>query len=214
MVNKNNHYITTVFLDKRIMKAALDQAIRLLNNGDQRGMDYIFQAYHKKIYFFVIKLGMSNAIAEELVQDVFVKVWNSKQYIKESGNIQSYIYTIAKNVVIDEYKRQVKRKAAEDYQIHLMNPSNDTERRVEYNELKSTIGKILEKLPEKRRMVFEMSRFEGKKNREIAEEMGISIKTVETHLTLALQTFKSSLKNVEAVNLSLFILLTTVEVLA
>lgn len=191
------------------MKTSLENSISALKKGDHSALDLLFETYHKKIYYFSIKMGLAPSDAEEIVQEVFIKLWNSRGSIDPKGYIQAYIYTIAKNVIFDTFKAKVKRKAVEDYQQHLLEPVNQTEYKVEYNEMQDLIDQVLLTLPEKRRMVFELSRFKGLKNKDIAKEMGISIKTVETHLTLALQTFRSVLKRSESIYLLLLLTLFT-----
>ena len=174
----------------------------MMKNDDQRGFDQLFEMYHKKIYFFCIKNGLNDEDSQEIVQEVFVKFWGSRKNLDPSKNIQSYLYTIAKNTMLDEFKRRIKQKAAEDYQLRLLQPENHTQNSVNYNELQEIIADTLRNLPEKRRLVFELSRYRGFSNKEIAIEMGISVKTVEAHLTLALQSFRTVFKRAEIIGIT------------
>ncbi|MEP0366981.1 MAG: RNA polymerase sigma-70 factor [Cyclobacteriaceae bacterium] len=189
------------------MKTLIQQAVIKMKNNDQRGFDQLFDMYHKKVYFFCLKKGMSAEDAEEVVQEAFAKIWSSRHSIQPDKVVESYIFTIVKNVIYDEFNRRIKRKAAEDYQVHLLDPQNTTQNTIEHNELKELISQTLEKLPEKRRMVLELSRFKGLSNKEIAKKMNISVKTVESHMTLALQSFSEVLKRSEIISLGLFLLL-------
>ncbi len=168
-----------------------------MKNNDQDGFDQLFKMYHKKIYYFSLHYGLSPADSQEIVQEVFVKLWHSRGKIDPSGNVQAYLYKIAKNVILDEFKRRIKQKAAEDYQLRLLQAENYTQNTVAYNELERLVTKILKELPGKRRLAFELSRYKGLSNKEIAREMGISVKTVETHLALALQDFRAAFKQAE-----------------
>lgn len=175
-------------------------------NNDQKGFDQLFDMYHKKIYFFCMKNGLCAEDSEEIVQEVFVKFWNSRNGIDPNKNVQAYLYTIARNTIFDEYKKRIKRKAAEDYQLHILQPSNNTQETVAYNELEELIAKTLRDLPEKRKLVFELSRYKGLSNKEIAKQMGITVKTVEAHLTLALQEFRAAFKQAEIIGVTGLIL--------
>lgn len=170
-----------------------------MKNHDQTQFDQLFKTYHEKIYYFSLHYGLSPADSQEIVQEVFVKFWHSRKKIDPSKNVQAYLYKIAKNVILDEFKRRIKQKAAEDYQLRLLQAENYTQNTVAYNELEQLVTKILRDLPEKRRLVFELSRYKGLSNKEIAREMGITIKTVETHLTLALQSFRAAFRQAEII---------------
>ncbi|MEQ8471995.1 MAG: RNA polymerase sigma-70 factor [Marinoscillum sp.] len=180
----------------------IKKAIQNMINNDQKAFDQLFDMYHKKIYFFCIKNGLNSEDSEEIVQEVFVKFWNSRKGIDPTKNVQAYLYTIARNTMFDEFKKRIKRKAAEDYQIHLLQPSNNTQETIALNELEGLIVKTLKELPEKRKMVFELSRYKGLSNKEIAREMGITVKTVEAHLTLALQEFRTVFKQAEIMGIT------------
>lgn len=125
-----------------------EEALMKFLNNDINGLNELYEMFHKKIYGYCLARGLSPAIAEEIVQDVFVKVWNSKAQIDPLGNVQAYIYSIAKNLIVDEFKKYVKRKAAEDYQIHLLHPTNVTQNTVEDNEIEKMVQEALNSLPE------------------------------------------------------------------
>ena len=192
------------------MKQNLQNIIHGLRKNDQKAFDHLFDLYHKKIFYFCLQQGLDTVGAEEVVQEVFVKIWNSRKHIEPKGNIQGYIYMIAKNVILDEFKKRIKRRAAENYQLHLLQSTNNTQEKVAYNELKEMIAKILVTMPEKRRLVFELSRFKGLSNKEIANEMGIAVKTVEAHLTQAIQNFKEVFKRSEIITVSFFLQLASI----
>ncbi|MEQ9443451.1 MAG: RNA polymerase sigma-70 factor [Cyclobacteriaceae bacterium] len=170
-----------------------------MKKNDQRGFDWLFDTYHKNIYFFCTQRGISTEDAEEIVQEVFIKLWLSRSKIDPQGNVQAYIYTIAKNVLMDEFKKRIKQKAAENYQVYLLQPENETQNRVEFNETNQLFRITLNKLPEMRRIVFELSRYQGMSNKEIAQKLGISVKTVETHMTLALNNLREVFKKSEII---------------
>lgn len=174
-----------------------------MQEGDIEGFNLLFEIFHARIYHFGIKHGLDADHSKEIVQEVFVKIWVSRHQIDRSKNVNSYIYAIAKNVIYDEFKSRIKQQASENYQIHMLEPTNGTQDNLEANEVKEIISEVLESLPEKRRIVFEMSRFQGLSNKQIAKEMGVSLKTVEAHITLALNFFKKVFKHHEIILLIL-----------
>lgn len=177
-----------------------------MKNNDHSGFDQLFALYHKKIYYFCLKSGLNTDESEEIVQEVFVKFWESRKNLDPSKSVQAYLYKIAKNITIDEFKRRIKQQAAEEYQLRLLQPQNDTQNNVAYNELEQLITNTLRNFPEKRRLVFELSRHKGLSNKEVAREMGISVKAVEEHIKLALQNFRSIFKKSEIISVSLIFL--------
>ena len=182
-------------------------AVARMKLNDPSGFDHLFYAYHKKIYYFCLKNGLNEQDSQEVVQEVFTKFWLTRKKLDPSRGIQAYLYKIAKNQIIDEFRKRVKRKAAEVYQIRLLETKKYDHQEMEYQELVSLIRDTLRSLPEKRRIAFELSRYSGLSNQEIANEMGISIKTVELHLKLALQTFRNIIKQSEIMGISGLILI-------
>lgn len=165
-----------------------------LQNGCQKAFEEVYTQYHKKIFGFCIKYGLNASEAEEITQVVFIKVWENRGKINPEKQLYSYILTISKNIIIDSFKAKIKYQAAKEYQMNFMKPVNNVEQNMNLSELQSTVEEALTKLPERRREVFELSRIHGLSNKEIASQLGITTKTVENHLNLALQDFKEVFK--------------------
>ena len=137
-----------------------------------------------------------NAIAEDILQDAFIKLWNKKDQI-ENINIEAYLFRLVRNQCLD-YIRLVRvisekttelESASKYEELYRIDFIRDEPYLLICEELKSEIEKTINSLPERCREVFILSRIEGLKNREIAEKLQISIKNVERHLARALKTF-------------------------
>jgi RNA polymerase sigma-70 factor (ECF subfamily) len=134
--------------------------------------------------------------AEEIAQEVFVRVWLRRFDLKEDLSFSSYIFMIAKNALIDLIRK--KQKETDFYKNNPPSmdmytaPSDDS---MEYNELAAIIDRSIDDLPQKRKQIYLLSRDEGLTYKQISEKLNISIKTVETHMRLALQQLKSSVRN-------------------
>ena len=172
----------------------LDELITRLKQDDREAFNLLFYMYAEKIFKFSLTFFNDETEAEGIVQEVFLKIWLKRETIDDPNTFNSFIYTIAKNLIFNNLKRNVYRKKYESYRYsHVQNRNNSTENEVIYKETKQRLEKALEALPVKRRRVFLMSRREGLKNREIAEKLGLSIKTVETQMSLTLKYLRGIL---------------------
>lgn len=155
----------------------------------------VFEDYYKKNYkeFFLAayKYVKDSVIAEEVVNDVFVKIWQDAEKILIESSLKGYIYRAVINTSINamnKHKKEIQQKkelsqlAQETYELKEM----------ELNELKVKLYKAIDDLPEQCKKVFMMSRFENMKQQEIADKLGISIKTVKNHITYALKKLSKS----------------------
>ncbi len=130
-------------------------------------------------------------IAEDIVQEVFSKIWNQSDRIEIRTNVKSYLFGAVRNACLNHLKH---RKVVETYARETTRVEMPDQAAVmEMDELQEKINEALDQLPEKRRQIFELSRFEGKKYHEIAEELDISIKTVETQMSRALKVMRKAL---------------------
>ncbi|AWW29208.1 RNA polymerase sigma-70 factor [Echinicola strongylocentroti] len=182
-----------------------DIALKIKDN-DKNAFYELYQLFHERIYLFCIHYGLKAVDAEEITQDVFVKLWTARQKIDPTKCLKAYLFTIAKNTMLDMFKKQIRQKATRTYQMQLILPVNTTQNTLEYNELMGLVEKTLTCLPERRRRVFEMSRLQGLSHKEIAAQLGISTKTVENHLTLALQNFREVFQDAQIMSLALLTL--------
>lgn len=176
------------------MKNDLDELIGRLKQDDKEAFNLLFYMYAEKIFKFSLTFFNSEVEAEEIVQEVFLKIWLKRDKITDPSTFNAYIYTIAKNLIFNNLKKNVYKKKYESYQYsHPKAHHNDTENEVIYKETKQCIERALDQLPKKRKQVFLLSRKEGLKNKEIAEKLDISIKTVETHMSLSLKYLRGVL---------------------
>ena len=170
--------------------------IERLALGDHDAYRYFFMKYFPKMKYFIAHIVKSEAIAEELAQDVFEKIWISRIELPGIRSFNSYLYKMSKNIALNYLDRKyVENRYIENSSI----PSYDfsqvasIEKEIDAKEIESLIRMEVEKMPEQRRKIFMMSRFENLKNEEIAQELNITKKTVENHLNLALKQLRKVL---------------------
>ncbi|QDH80363.1 RNA polymerase sigma-70 factor [Echinicola soli] len=172
--------------------------IDLLQKDGVKAFELLFKLYYDKL-LHLAKYYTNNAEdAEEIVQDVFLKLWEGRKKITKLNN--SYLFTMTKNGCLDYLKHQsiVLKKSKELYDNQLADPlrfiQNETASYILEKELDQKIQESIAALPTKQREVFVKSRMDGKKNMEIAQELKISKRTVDTHITLALKAMRLQLK--------------------
>lgn len=178
------------------------QLFERLRNSDEAAFRVIYNSYSSRLYYFVLEFIPLKDAAENIVQDTFVTLWNKRKELKDDTNLTSYLFTGAKNNALyrlrDEKHRQKLFSNAID--VSELNLNTDALTTVDtsafaFQEIEQIIQETLSSLPPQCRKVFELSRFREMKNREIAEELNISVRTVEVHISKGLKTFKIALKD-------------------
>lgn len=162
--------------------------------GDHYAFRYIFMKYFPKVKLFITHLIKSESIAEELSQDIFLKVWTSRKQLPGLRSFNAYIYKIAKNTALN----YIDHKYVEDTYMANFTPETSTNPidEIEARELELLIQLTVDQMPEQRRKVYTMSRVENLKSEEIAIILNLSKKTVENHLSLALKDIRNILTTV------------------
>lgn len=170
-------------------------------SGDEASFEIVYHFYYPKLKYFAQQYICDSEIAKNIVQDVFTELWNKKRSLKQDTNLNAWLFTVTKNKslkVISQLKSQYNydnylkiRQLDVNYKSLVNFETGD----IVFEELQMQLQASLNCLSPACRKVFEMSRFEEKKNREIADELNLSIKTVEAQISKALKTLKSDLKD-------------------
>ncbi|SNY99373.1 RNA polymerase sigma-70 factor [Flagellimonas pacifica] len=183
--------------DLNIKKSTLFQ---LVKKGDKEAYRLLYDLYYPKLLQIAIGYIPKNEDAEELVQDVFLKVWKKRYTININSNMDGYLYRMMRNACLD-FLRSKKHTlnaggniAQLEAALNLQALSNDAASAILVKELEQQIMEAIELLPDKCKAVFLKSKIEGLKNREISEELQISHKTVEGHITKAIKHLQLHLK--------------------
>ena len=185
------------------------EELELLRIASKQSFEALYHRYSGKLYNFVMKISKGDTyIAEELVQRTFIKVWETREYIDSDKSFISYLCTIAKNMLLNEYEHQTVQFIYQEYvKVNTADVDSSTEKEVDKNLLEEYIDKLADKLPPKRREIFILSRKEGLSNKKIAERLHITESTIETQLSKALAFMKSQMqKHYELILIILFTL--------
>lgn len=173
-----------------------NELIENLRKGDVEAFDLVYKKYAQKLYAFSLKYLKSVEETEELVQSVFLKVWENQQNLKTETSFKSYLFTIAYNEICNLYRRRkyqqkfISRTTTENQKTFEV-----TEDQIDYKFVLQQVEMILARLPEKQKIIFIKSRIEGKSTKEIASEHGLSPGTVDNYISEALKFIRANLKD-------------------
>lgn len=159
--------------------------------GNEAAFDELFREYYRKLVYFSMNIVKNKDSAEEVVQDLFVSLWVKKERLKLQLSLKAYLYRAVYNNSVQFFKKQ-QRFVPNNSDLNEEIPDNYSDL-LEQSELEERIYRTVEQLPEKCKEIFKLKRFEELKNREIAERLKISIKTVETQMTRALKYLTKNL---------------------
>lgn len=163
-----------------------------LISGEMTCFEKVYSCYKDRIYYYALKLTKSEELAEEVVQDVFVKIWTSRKRIDTQYNFSSFVFRVAHNHAINILKRIAYEKMAKErLSKTAVSTATDTEDTVIYKEYMGIITDAIERLPPKRKNIFNLSRTDGVSHDEIALQMGISKNTVKSQLVKATKFIKN-----------------------
>jgi len=179
--------------------------VQLLQKGNVAAFDSLFEVYSPKLYGFALKYFKNETDAEELVQEVFVKVWENHQSLKSELSFKSYLFTIALNQIRKHFNKKV---TSLRYLESLQNDPEFSDQIItdDYETTLRKIYQIIGQMPERRREIFLKSKLEGKSSKEVATELGISAGTVDNQVSEAIRFIRSRLKT-ESISLFLFAVL-------
>lgn len=169
-----------------------EQLVRNLSKGSILAFNTLFRFYSGKLYRFINGYLRSPEESEEVVQEVFLTLWEKRTELKDELSLRSYLFTIAFNVVKKHFRSKSYLKKYLDSGLW-SDINMDTTGTIDYDSVYSFIKDLIESLPERRKEIFIRSRFEGMSIAEIAKELGISHKTVENQITAALKFLRQNL---------------------
>jgi len=172
------------------------ELIEKLRRGDVNAFDQVYLKYAGRLYLFSFKYLKSKEEAEELVQSVFLKVWENQNNLKSDSSFKSYLFTIAYNEICNLFRqRGYLRKFMESFLISNHEGSGETEAQIDAQFIQEQVNLILTKLPEKQRIIFKKSRQEGKSTKDIAAELGLSAGTVDNYISDSLKFIRHHLED-------------------
>lgn len=169
--------------------------VRSFINGDEKAFESLFGQYHRRLYGFLYSLLKSKEDAEEIVQDTFVKIWENRHRFREEYTFDAFLFKIAKNSFLNYNRKKLNTKVfQEQYRLAFELTQNTTEDYLIFKETREIVDAIINEMPPKRREIFILQKVDGLSRKEIAEKLGISVITVDSHLMKANTELRENLK--------------------
>ncbi|WP_295940736.1 RNA polymerase sigma-70 factor [uncultured Alistipes sp.] len=207
---KNSIYNSFVTSNSPQEQELLARLIR----GDIAGYEILFHKYYPTFFAFIKGMTRETAVAEDIAQNIFMKVWVNREKLDQTKSIRNYLYVLAKHEIYNYFRTKNRTFTSLKEAITLTESKgagappvrNEIEEKLDLAETAEMVETIVEKMPPQRQQIFRMSRFEHIPSREIAEQLNLSVRTVEKHLELALKELRKYLNIIPAIIIFLDIL--------
>lgn len=177
------------------------EIVQKIISGDESSFERVYRYFYPRLNYFAKQYLLDAEASKNIVQDVFTELWDKRMALHKDTNLNAWLFTVTKNKSLKAISQLKSRQSYDNYiksrqlEINYKSLSDFDTSNLMFEELQTLIESALGKLSPSCRKIFEMSRFEEKKNREIAEKLNLSIKTVEAQITKALRSLKTDLKD-------------------
>ena len=177
------------------------EIVQKIISGDEPSFESVYRYFYPRLNYFAKQYLLDAEASKNIVQDVFTELWDKRNTLQNDTNLNAWLFTVTKNKSLKTISQLKSRQNHDNYlksrqlDVNYKSLSDFDTGNFIFEELQTQVQYALEKLTPACRKVFEMSRFEDKKNREIADELNLSIKTIEAHISKALRSLKNDLKD-------------------
>jgi RNA polymerase sigma-70 factor (ECF subfamily) len=165
-----------------------------IQNNELEAFDVLFGKYRDKLYRFAFSLLKNSEDSKEIVQEAFLRIWKKRNEIDSSKSFKSFLFSISYNLIVDQLRLRLKDQEYRKYlETYFENKKIELSNNLDYDKIVEQIRLAVDALPTKRKQIYTLSREVGLSHKEIAERMGITVKTVENQITLALKHLRTRL---------------------
>jgi RNA polymerase sigma-70 factor (ECF subfamily) len=179
-----------------------------MSAGDEVAFTQIFYHYTQRIFHYILNKTKSPETAEEIVQDVFIKIWEKREQLGDVTNYESYLFTMAANKTLDWFRKMAhEQKLKKHVWDTISDLSNITIEELDLKHSQDMINKAVDKLSPQRKKIFLMNKTEGLTRQEIAQQLNISVSTVNNQLNEAVRQVKEYLEHTPGASLAMLIFL-------
>ena len=169
--------------------------IRAIKGGDTKSFENLFEKYYDKYFSFARALLHDADAAEDILQNVFLKLWLGRDRLDENRSVENYMMVSVRNEIYDFLRLKYNQTVVHGDAPEREDLSADIEAYMTWTEMSDMMDKIIKSMPPQRQRVFMMSRYRNMSSKEIAEALGLSVRTVERHIYLALKDLKLLMTN-------------------
>ncbi len=169
------------------------ETVEELKDGMASAFDTLYKAYSHKLYAFALSILKSREDAEEVVQSTYYKIWEKRLSIDSNNSFKSFLFTVAYHVTIDMLRDRLKEKKYRENILQKATSNYNLEEAIEFGNLLEHVSHIVKDLPPRKHQIYHLSRIEHLSYSEIAEQLNISVKTVENSLNFSMNFIKSRL---------------------
>jgi RNA polymerase sigma-70 factor (ECF subfamily) len=170
-----------------------EQLIPLLLSGDEGTFESVYKHFLKPLHVYAITILKDEEVARGMVQNIFLKLWERRSTLNFSGSLKAYLYAAVHHECVNYIRHEKVKLKYQDHMVYKMKDSAEPGNHTELNDLKQKVQEAMGNLPERCRTIFQLSRFEELKYKEIAYQLGISVKTVEAQMGKALKIMRYNL---------------------
>jgi len=171
-----------------------------VSEGDGAAFKELFDAFSPRIYGFALKVTHSGSLAEEIVQEAFLKIWTHRESLQNVEFFPAWMHMIARNLALNALKKiATEQKAKVQYLKEIRTESSETEELVVYRDYQRILNRAIDRLSPQQKMVYSLCHGEGLKYEEAAEKLRISRLTVKTHMQQAIRAIKTHLRHVSTI---------------
>jgi RNA polymerase sigma-70 factor (family 1) len=171
------------------------KVLELLAQGSEYAFMQLFEYYRARIFGVALRFLKSRELAEEVVQEVFLKVWMRREGIGKVLDFEAYLFTMTRNLVFDRIKDMAKESSAKKEFAHSIQHVNSTDQPLIEEQYNALLHEALSQLPPQQKQIFRLAKIEGLSHQAIAEQLDISRLTVKTHMAKACKTIRHKLQH-------------------
>jgi RNA polymerase sigma-70 factor (ECF subfamily) len=175
-------------------KSNLETILKELSKDNESSLEELFNHYYPRLYDFSKSFLKLEQGIDDIIQEVFIRIWQNRKNIKDPSTFNSFIFTITRNLLLNELRSRLNHQNLKDeVRKSSIAPEYAGFDHVQYRDLKNRVTELIGKLPKRQKEIFVLSRTEGLSHKEIAGKLKITTKTVEYHISLAIKYLKQNI---------------------